>query len=281
MSKKDDALDIVAQLLGNESKAKKKDTPSRKETTKDIASSKPIGYVEVIEVDDEEEKPRSRSRNQSLLPIFVTPEEYEKLGKPKFGYTTARINQFPRGVFNEAYYDILLEYYRASIKHCKLTKTIGWYETVVENKVKLCMQELEAFRVDNKLTVGDMGQILQIEYHYEYNRKKLTSRLIEVARLALEFKKKDDHKLTVNKLANVPPNVRPVLKYVKDVVNVEDEPELSVADILDEAIKVGPNACAEHPNYRGLRVPRNGCKKCMSFYELNKKNGVKEERNND
>jgi len=276
--KNDDALDIVAQLLGNESKAKK-ETPSRKNAPKEIVSLKPIEVVEID--DDEDEKPRTSTKRQSLLPIFVTPEEYETLGKPKFGYTTARINKFPRGVRSEEYYDILLEYCRAAIKHSKLTKTIGWYEVVDDYRVNLCIKELEAFRVDNNLTQGDIGQILQLEYHFEYNRKKLTAHLIEVARLALEIKKKNDPKLTVNKLADVPPNVRPVLKYVEDAVNVEEEPEKSVADILNEAIKVGPNACAEHPNYRGLRIPRNGCKKCMSFYELNKKNGVKEERNND
>lgn len=32
-----------------------------------------------------------------------------------------------------------------------------------------------------------------------------------------------------------------------------------------------PKACDEHPNYTGKRKPRTGCKKCMAFYEGNKK----------
>ncbi len=287
MAKKDDALDIVAQLLGNESK---KDTPSRKNTPKATVSSN-VTYVDVDDDEDEDEKPRAR-KAQKLLPTFVTPEEYEKLGKPQFGYTTARINKF-NGIHSEEYYDVLLEYYRAAIKYTRLTKMIGWYEIVDEHRLALCRKELEAFRTDNKLTIGDISEILQIVYWFEHNRKKLTSRLIEVARLAFEIKKTKDSKLTVAKLANVPANIRPVLKYVQHVAaTIEDEPEVetveqSVADILSEVINDAPKkkviavkgGCEEHPTYRGLRINRNGCKVCSKLYERNKKSGLKEERN--
>ena len=35
----------------------------------------------------------------------------------------------------------------------------------------------------------------------------------------------------------------------------------------------------EHELYKGLRIPRNGCNGCMTIYEKNKKQGIKENRN--
>lgn len=278
---KDDSLDIINLLLDNESTDKKKDTPSRKSKSpkKEIEFSKSVESTKVIEVDDEEAV--TKRSKKSLEPIFVTPEEYEKLGKPPFGYTTARINKFKKGERPPEYYNILLEYYRAAIKLCKLHKTIRWYEWLNDNDLDLCKKELEAFRVENNLTHGDMSQVIQIEYYCEYSRKKLVARLTEIARFVHV-----DKSISFNKFANIPSNVRPKLKYVQDVAIDETEEndeqgEESVADILQSALKLSPHACSKHEAYRGLRKPRNGCEQCQGFYDYNKSHGIKEERNND
>lgn len=39
-----------------------------------------------------------------------------------------------------------------------------------------------------------------------------------------------------------------------------------------------PTACTIHPNYKGLRIAKNGCKSCEELYLYNKKHGIKETR---
>jgi hypothetical protein len=249
----DDALDIINTLLGNE----------KKKSPKEKVFLEPIKVVEVDnEIDDE---PRAR-RGKGLTLTYVTPEEFEKLGSPKFGYTTARTASFGKSRPAE-YYDVLAEYYRMAIKRVKLTQTIGWYGYLNPYNLDLCKKELENFRIENKLTVGDINEITQISHFYEHDRRKLVARLNEVVRMGTK------------KTADIPVNVRPTLKYVQEVIVEEDVvSEKSVTDILKDELTHG---CVEHIGYRGLRIPRNGCKKCMSLYDYNKAHGIKETREYD
>lgn len=69
----------------------------------------------------------------------------------------------------------------------------------------------------------------------------------------------------------------------QDVVNYLEKNNIKylskVEDVVEERVQtVIAGSCGEHPNYQGLRKPRNGCKKCQSYYEHNQSLGIKESR---
>ncbi len=264
MASKDKSFDIIDLLLSNENKGKK---------DVGVAKTAPIDEVPVIEIDDEVEEAYTKNSRVKAKLQYISVEDYVKLGETATGYTTARIAKYERG--SQDFYETLLEYYRAAIKYMKLTKVIGWYEETNVKKLDLCRQEIAEFRKVNNITNGDLGRIIQLIHYYEGDRKSLIKKTNEIAGMVLPFRKMKDGKATLANVANIPSNARPTLKYVKETVIDEEE---SVEDILKDALKVN-HGCSTHENYKGLRIPRNGCDSCMSLYEYNKKHGIKEERN--
>lgn len=263
-----DAFDIIDQMLSNEGKK-----PAKKKRGRPKGSSSKKKKV----------KESAAPKQEKVEIKYVTEEEWEELGRPATykGYTTDRLKQWKYKT--KAYFEVMLELHRAAVQYSKLTKTIGWYDETDEAKLNLCRKEIEAWRKAAGISFHEMSHVVDICYHAEHKRKKLLSGLRNVALIVLDNRKQDadenDKTLTLNGVAQAPPNIRPNLKFVKlEQYSGDDEILGALADATGNAKLLSEHACSEHPQYRGLRKPRNGCPNCMEFYLYNKKRGVKEKR---
>lgn len=278
--KTETGLDLVDQLLSNEDPAPKKKR-GRPKGSKNKIKPKPQRRTKKAEA------PKSKKKKNEGTAVFelqfVTQEAFEQLGCPKWGYTTARIKQWKNKT--SGYWEVMLEYHRAAILWSKLAKTIEWYSTVDERKLDLCRKEIEAFKEVNSLTTHDFFEVINIAHHFNHSRKAMVKKLRELAKIVLENRRravedeKEKEKILFREVARIPPNVPPVLKYVKlQTVTIDGEVREAIADLTDNPQVQNEHACPEHLNYRGLRKPRNGCPTCLYFYQHNKKLGLKEKR---
>lgn len=211
---------------------------------------------------------------------YISEEEWVALGKPAWGYTTARIRQYERDTL--PFKEIMLEYYRAAVLFTKLAKTMNWWEETDEYRLSLCRKEIEHFKKANNLTKGDLAEIDEIAYHAEYSRKQLVKNLTHLARDIFEIKKKAEKdpnkKITLDSIAKIPANRIPKLEYAKpvnremvEIDNDGQEENQENQESGDTAIEIiSPFACSTHQNYKGLRKPRSGCLGCIRFYSYNK-----------
>lgn len=171
------------------------------------------------------------------------------------------------------YHETLLNYHKLAIEYITLTKAIGWYE-VIGSKLDMARKEIAEFKTKNDLNEGDMGQIVSIAYLNDYDRKKIADYLPLLAKEIFVFKKDK----SIAELAR-PNFAKPTLKFFKIEEAITPSVEkLSVDDIIKDALN-SSGGCLDHPLFQGLRKPRSGCKRCEAIYELNKKNGIKENRN--
>lgn len=277
--KKDGALDLVDQLLNNET-PKKRGRPKGSKSKKRIRSTK-------ITVDDSPSISKigvRRRKGKIEPPRFVSDEEYVALGSPQFTHTTCRIRQWTNKT--ERYYEVLLEYHRAAILWSKLLKAINWYSVMSDREMALCKKEIEDFRINNGLTIHDMAEVIQISHSNKHNRKVLIRELRKVAGYVMEYRKKnaetikEEKAITLKSVSDVPPNVRPTLNHVvvAKAISLEEDVRGAIADLTGNAQVLSELACIDHPLNKGLRKPRNGCFICMEFYLANKEKGVKEKR---
>lgn len=238
---KDSGLELLDELLSNEGK-----TPRR--TTK-------------------------KQKEEIFFGLkYITEKDWIALGCPPWGFTTARKAQFEKGTI--PYLEILLEYHEKAITLLKLTNTIEWWSVVDEYKLEDCKKELKKFKEDNSLSKGDMAELYDIIYHNDYSRKSIISGLNKVARDLALLKN-----VNFQELVKIPVNVPPKLNFVKlKTDNSEQEINEILATVLENPKIMSPNACEEHPNYRGLRKPRNGCIGCIRFHASNEKAGIRETR---
>lgn len=279
--KKDVALDLVDTLISNEKKDKKpRRKPGRPKGSKNKPSKQKSKKTEVVK----ESKPLKKAETTSFEQKFVTPEQFEELGRPRWGYTTARIRQWKNKT--AGYFEVLLEYERAAILWSRLVRAIEWYSTVDEYKLSLCRKEIKHFREVNNLTEHDLNEVIAIAHRHIHKRKKMLKALKETAKVVLENRKRkaetEEERKAINyrEVVRIPPNVRPTLKYVKvDESSIEDDVKGAVSELTGNPQVISEHACPDHINYQGLRKPRNYCPTCLYFYKHNKKLGLKEKRN--
>lgn len=269
----DSGLDLVDQLLANEdapkTKKKKRGRPKGSKNKKVVSSKKTV----TTKV--------AKTSGETIFNLeFVSPEKFEELGRPKWGFTTARIKQWKNKT--AGYWEVLLEYHRAAILWSKLAKAISWYSTVDEQKLELCRQEVEEFKKDNELTYHDFFEVISIAHEHNQSRKSMIKKLRELAKIVVDNRRRDSdekEEILFREVARIPPNVSPVLKHVKlQTTTIDGEVRGVIADLTDNPQVQNEHACPEHLNYKGLRKPRNGCPTCIYFYQHNKKLGLKEKR---
>lgn len=224
------------------------------------------------------EKPKNKAApvKQYNALKYVTTEEFEKLGKPKFGYTTARIAQFEKDT--KEWEDVFCEYIIEAIKFVKLNWYLEGYdwEGNIDEKLNSAKLEIAEFRRRENLSVGDFYWVEQIAYEENYSRNALIGRI-----------KRHNSK------AIIPPKQKYNCKYLKwaaPPVEIEEvnEEELSLGDIVDNLFEGKPikkaipkikGGCEKHPEFKGLRLrTSNKCQGCIDFYNKNKKDGIKESR---
>lgn len=228
-----DELEIVSQLLGNESKE------SQKLITKSFQQLK-----------------------------YITEEEFIKLGRPKFGYTIARIGQFEK--HSPAWYKVFVEYLVIAIKYSKLYWYLEAYDWVgdIDKKIKDTLLEIEEFRKQNSINYHDFRWVEQLAYEEEYSRNNLIARIKKI-----------------NSSTKIPPKERPIFKYIKwpttPQIPQQEEQTLDVIinELFDKPAKQAAG-CPQHPEFRGLRLRKtNTCQGCINFYNQNLKSGIRETRN--
>jgi hypothetical protein len=245
-------LDIIGDLLDSTKKPKK---------SKSTEQSK-------------QEVPLKENTFYSSLE-YISEEKWIELGKPPWGFTTARIKQYSKDSL--AYKEIYIEYLRNAILFLKLTNTIGWWSEVDEDNLNRCRKEIAKFKLVNGLSKGDMAEINDLIYHSDYSRKTLVKQLIKESKEILEIKQeleKDKEKrklLTLDNIAKIPSNIAPKLEFVVLPESLVVEQEITTASI-------SPFSCDKHPLYSGMRKPRSGCLSCIRYYNENMKSGKKEKR---
>jgi len=281
--KKDTALDLVDQLISNEKKDKPERKPGRPKGSKNKAK--------VPAKKTEGKKPSKKTAGVKSATIssleFVTPEAFEELGRPRWGYTTARIKQWKNRT--TGYFEVLLEYQRAAIRWSRLASTMNWYSSTDEKHLALCRKEMANFKETHNLTEHDFFEVIEISHRHGHKRKKMLRVLKEVAKIVLENRrdavktKKEKEAILFREVIKIPPNVKPQLRFIKPTLSsIEDDIKGAIADITGNDNQViSEHACPDHLNYKGLRKPRNHCPTCFYFYTHNKKLGLKETRNRE
>jgi hypothetical protein len=279
--KKDTALDLVDQLISNEKKDKPKRKPGRPKGSKNktkVPAKKNAATTAA-------KKTAGAQPTISSLE-FVTPEAFEELGRPRWGYTTARIKQWKNKT--TGYFEVKLEYQRAAIVWSRLSATMNWYGSTDEKHLALCRKEISAFKETYNLTEHDFFEVIEIAHAHGHKRKALLKSLKDTAKVVLENRRnavetqKEKDAILFREVIKIPPNIKPILKFIKpSLSSIEDDIKGAVADLVgntDGDAVISEHACPDHINYRGLRKPRNYCPTCLYFYKWNKKQGVKETR---
>ena len=278
---KDSSLDIIDAMLANEDSGKQKKVPKKKRRGRPKGTTKKTTSAKATSA---KKKPASSTKVPKVEVQYVTEDEWVELGRPQVweGYTTNRLAQWKYKT--KAYYEVLLELHRAAIQYVKLARTIDWYKSSDEQHLELCRKEIEAWRKSVGVSHHEMFNVVDIAYECEYKRKKLLKALRQIAIIVQENRKeeasdKDAKELTLNAVAQAPPNIRPNLRFVKiEQYDINDEIMGALADVTGHVALISEHACHEHPLNRGLRKPRNGCVNCMEYYLYNKGKGVKEKR---
>lgn len=212
---------------------------------------------------------------------YITEKEWIELGKPPTytGITTNRLLQWKYKT--KAYYEVLLEIYRAAISYAKLTKTIGWHSETDEKKLNKCRLEIEDWRISNNISYHELFEVVEVAYTYEYNRKALIKACKNIASIVWEgLPSKEKKQISIEDVAKIPSNDKIELKYVVPT------PQEEIMDILSELTSnptlSATRACNLHPSYKGLRKKRaEKCVQCDAFYSFNKEKGIKETRVRD
>lgn len=194
---------------------------------------------------------------------FIDEKTYIEKGCPP-GFTTARIAKFRFGM--PEYIDVLKEYMVAAYRFSVFAKQTGYPFIANDREWKTVKQEIKEWCSFYKLSDGDLSRVLSICWSEDYKRSKLEA--------LLKFNG-----------VKIPP-----IDYVYKFVNPEEEKEEpTIEDMVKEILEpkkqhrskniteTNQISCA-HTSYKGLRLPRNGCKNCMKLYESNKAAGVKESR---
>lgn len=263
----DDVLDLVDQLLDNE----KKDKPEKKKksTKQEIIDSYMVPPSKAVpiyfEPINKETVPGDKCKNWSCLVWtgrkYITYEDWKARGKPYWDVTTAKIRQYDYRT--KGYYEVLLTYLKAALEYLKLPPgdkityreslgEIDWKDGRAVESAKLGYGRpgLRSWLKQHDFTNHDLGYIIEIVEWYSYKEHGILSEIAE----------KENH----------------LPKF--DLIGKK---EVSLDEMLEtitgEEKKV-KGACLTHPNYRGLRKARNGCKGCEAIYEKNKKAGIKETR---
>lgn len=200
----------------------------------------------LLDDDDPEIIPKSRFSLE-----YIDEDAWIAKGSPD-GYTTAKIEKYRIGTPERL--NAYNEYLRLSYSFAELANELGYPLIADEYEWKCAKEKILEWRKSNNVSSGDMCRILQICWDYEYSKKKIASKC---RTNHVEVKDKEVEKEV--KLTNADISSLLGIKVKKEVV-----------------IQGG---CEKHPNAKGLRIPRNGCKTCMSFYLKNKEDGVKESRN--
>jgi hypothetical protein len=293
----DDALDIIDQLLANEGKSeKKKAAPKKKRRGRPKGSKNKPKPTASKTTEKKTDKKTKKPKKEKVEVKYVTEDEWEELGRPPIyeGYSTNRTVQWKYKT--KAYREVELEFHRAAIQYSKLAKTIGWYSETDEHKLELCKKEIVAWRKRIGISHHEMGNVIDIAYNCFHKRKKMVKQLRAKAIDILQTRKDDlkaqlaadpeneellieQKSLTLNSVAQVPANIRPVLEFVKLAQTTgEDDVLGALADLTGNPLLLSEHACTDHPTYRGLRKARNGCPNCLEYWKYNKAKGVKEKR---
>lgn len=243
---------------------------------------------------------------------YIEEDEWIALGRPKFGFTTAKLAQWVYRT--KGYYEVLLNYHKQALNYLKLTSAIRWYDEVNDERLSLCRQEIKLWRNLNKITEHDLRYIIEICYNCEYLRKRVIRELNQVARAVFENRKEE----LTNKLKESPkdkellslkdslsirsvaePLPRHKLVILKDASEETGALATDIKQAIVEAINDVPKpkpkpkivkpkqtvlppktgGCSKHPTYSGMRLrASNKCKGCIAFYKTNKAQGIKEKR---
>jgi len=199
-------------------------------------------------------KPKDNKRQLQ----YISEEEFIKLGKPKFGYTMAKIAQHE--FQSDKWYAVFVDYILIAIKYSRLhwyLESYDWTGTIDE-KIQSSIKEIANFQKENLINAHDMRWVEQIAYEEEYNRNKL---IAKVKKIKPSIK--------------IPERIKPTFKYVEWY----QQKELDVIEELFDVKKETITGCKKHPEFRGLRLRKtNTCKDCITFYNQNKEKGVKETR---
>jgi len=197
--------------------------------------------------------PRDHSLNLSCIVNynirFVSEEEFERLKRPLFGYTTAKIRKW--NYKTKGYYEVLVSYLKASLEYLKLTDNLTWKECLEETDLGFGKRVIKKFLEEKGFNNHDLRHIIEIVYWYKRKEEGILKEIEQKEKLIAKFGKVGE-------------------KSVEDILS----PLLKGEDIEETM----PGGCSMHPNFKGLRKNRNGCKGCTALYEANKASGIKETR---